>query len=77
MDSDEDYSDIDGNYRIQGPSGKRWTDDQDLSVNSGNFGQLKKLEGKINVGKYEQHDVGSKVANEITKAHRNEEIGQD
>ena len=78
MDSDEEFSDLEDDYHVQGNNGKRWTGDQDHSVNSGDSsGNLRKLEGKIHVGRYEHHDhVGSKVANEITKAHRNEEVGR-
>lgn len=77
MDSDQDFSDTEGDqYCIKGFNGKRWTDDQDVSVTNDNSGQLKKLQGKINVAKYENHEMASKVINQITKAHRNEEVGK-
>lgn len=72
MDSDQDYPDFEDDYIITVIYGKRW-EDEDVALINGSSGQLKKLEGKINVGKY---DMAPRVANEITQAHRNEEVGK-
>lgn len=68
MDTDQELEEF---LRLHG---RNWTNPQDLCDNNIQD-QVGKLDGKMNIVNFEHNNLESKVGNEITKAHpENEEV---